>query len=169
MACPTTTIYLSMNSFQKFKNMQEKEIWFLTFYALHINLCGFTIQKLIKLTWKNFNIPQIWIIFLWKNKRMLNQKICGEKCHVYICQIIALFIHCNEPMKISKSLQWNQWNCKWKKFDYFGPNPRFFLKKWPLLWSFIAFLMHTFFKIFQFQVEKNFQEIQILESGPKLA
>ena len=36
----------------------------------------------------------------------------------YTCQIIALFIHCNEAMKISKSLQWKQWkqwNCKRKK------------------------------------------------------
>ena len=29
----------------------------------------------------------------------------------YTCQIIALFIHCDEAMKISKSLRWKRWNC----------------------------------------------------------
>ena len=42
-------------------------------------------------------------------------------------------------------------------FYQFGPNPRFFFKKWPLTWNFIAFLMHSFFKSFQFQAEKTFK------------
>ena len=35
-------------------------------------------------------------------------------CKGYTCQIIALFIHCDEAMKISKSLQWKRWNCEKK-------------------------------------------------------
>ena len=96
----------------------------------------------------------------------------------YTGDFLCIFIHCNEAMKISKSLQWKQWkqwNWETKFFYQFGPNPRIFFKKWPVPWSFIAFLMHSFFKIFHFQAEKTlkkwilFKRNEILESDPKLA
>ena len=107
-----------------------------------------------KITWRSFNyypfIEGSWIYW-------------GFSLHFHSLQwsnekfkIIAM--KTMKAMKLGDKKNWPFWV---KSHNFF--------QKWPVPWSFIAFFMHSFFNIFQFQAEFSSEKVEILECDTKLA
>ena len=92
-------------------------------------------------------------------------------CRDYTGDFLCIFIHCNEAMKISKSLQWKQWkqwNWETNFFTNLGQIPDFFSKSDPSLGILLRFWCIVFSKVSNFKLKK-LSKTEILESDPKLA
>ena len=93
-----------------------------------------------------------------KSHTIMNEWTSNEG---YTCQIIALFIHCNEAMKISKSLQWKQWNCKREKWLFWAKSHKFFQKITPPLGFLLQFwCVSSFSKLSNFKAKKTSQKAE---------